>query len=209
MTAAPLAVRLPIYIVDDDAAEMTSYLRTLRRVMPGSSIDLISTLEEAEEVLLGQQEPFLLVMDQNFGNSPVDGARKGTDLVALLRRQHVWGGVLPVLLLTGNFDDEKNTRLGQQLGWRTPTTWVHKSTVSSPNLDLSHAAHLGVDFDAMPSYLSPGNKYLIGMLVHLDKLFAEQLSTLTSQRAALETEAAPDSGLEWESDEPDGVDGER
>jgi hypothetical protein len=192
-------LRLPVYIVDDDAAEMTTYLRTLRRALPSARIELLGSLQEAERVLLDLSEPFLLIMDQNFEKSrDVDGSRQGTDLVALLRRQHVWGAFLPVLLLTGNFDDEKNTRLGQQLGWRTPTSWLHKNTANSGDLNLAETADIKVSFDGLPAYLTPGMKYLIGMLLHLDEMFAEQTNSVTSQQIALDSGPFPDVDLEWQ-----------
>lgn len=178
-------IRLPIVIVDDDAPEMQAYLRILKRALPGSEIELISSLQEAESMLMARREPFLLVMDQNFEKSKVDGTRKGSDLVSMLRQQHVWGAFLPILLLSGNVDDQDNTRLNQELGWRSPTVYLAKRIASSTSLDLEAVPSLELDYADLPAYLPSGLKYLLALLVHLDRNFTEQMSIIASQQASL------------------------
>lgn len=120
---------LPVYIVDDEETVITECIEDLALAYPGRKVVGIRHLGQAAVELMKLDEPFVLVLDHDFGSLTTETLRHGSDLALLLRRRHPWGLLLPIYYRSGRFNDRGWHNLPRENGPFIPSAFVTKGDV--------------------------------------------------------------------------------
>jgi len=111
---------MKIVVVDDDkgfARDMGELLRS-----EGHDSTIFHSVEEARKGLAGEERPFLMFLDHDFGP-----AEQGYELARWLRETHPFGMILPIIYLTGSESPERF------LGQESATPFAHPTAFLTKN----------------------------------------------------------------------------
>lgn len=112
---------MKVVIVDDDQGVTDDVAEMLRT--RGFEVDTYYALGDATGPLTRSTEPFVLILDHDFGDS--EGV--GYDLCRAVRREHPYGLILPIIYRSGKESIDQYVEHDQEELVLSPTAFLSKT----------------------------------------------------------------------------------
>ncbi len=122
---------MKIVVVENEELPRESFLRLLR-ALRYDDVLAFDSVESAIDGLGAVEEPFIVLLDHDFGQ----GRAEGYALCAWLREEHPLGPLLPIVYLTGRLAPESYIANERTRPFDGPTVYVPKTRADEQIPDL-------------------------------------------------------------------------